>query len=360
MNGTRPLVWVLSLALAFTIGLLFRSKGQIYPPGPDYKIEKVLAEAAAKLLESGDGPDLTLARVAARIRPSVVSLHGRGSGTEATGTGVILDRRGHILTNLHVVADLDEIVVTLSSGERYTGIMVGSDEATDVAVIRISAGTDLLPATFGDPDSVVVGQEVLAIGNAYGFGWTVTHGIISSLHRADFRNRDYTDYLQTDAAINPGNSGGPLVDTRGHVIGINTVIVSETGFSAGIGFALPATDALFVARELIRTGYVDRGYLGVEGQGLASLSRRERVSRGYDSIRGVLVTEVSHASPAHVAGFHQGDVILAMEEESVASIEALRSRVARTSPGSEVEFLVLRHGAEWRLRVSMGRAPGRS
>ena len=356
MTWNRALIVGLSLALALTVGLLLRPDRPL-PPGADYRVEATIADRLARVLEAEPGGEAKFVAVAARLRPSVVSIHGLVSFTDTSvGTGIILDECGHIITNLHVVDDLDEIFVTLSTGEFYAAEIIGEDEATDLAVIRIPVAEDLYPASWGDSDDLLVGSEVLAIGNAYGFGWTVSKGIISGVHRSRFEGRFYTDYVQTDAAINPGNSGGPLVDARGRVIGVNSVIVSRTGRDSGTNFALPSADVRFVADEIIRNGQVERGYLGLKGYALSSVKRKVRISHGIDSVRGILVSKVLYPSPAH-REFRVGDVILEMADRKVSTFAELLARVARTRPGSDVEFRILRDGTRASLRVRIGRRP---
>lgn len=354
MTWNRALIVVLTLSLAFTLGLLLRPRDDRDVPGPDYEAFVARAMKVADRLDeerrAAHGQPLAFVDAAARLRPAVVSIIGGSpSGESSAGTGVIVDAQGHILTNLHVIAGMTWLEVTLASHERYAGRVIGADEPTDLAVLGIDAGGNLFPAPLGDSDAVQVGEEVLAIGNALGFGWSVSHGIISSLHRSRFKNKDsgdYTDYIQTDAAINRGNSGGPLVDRFGRVIGINSVIVSESGASAGVGFALPAQDAWFVARQLIATNAVRRGYLGISGRDLAEVGRRARQTLGADTAEGVLVGTVEPGTPAERAGFRESDVILAMEGRRIEGIQALRSRVARVPIGTELRFSVIRDRRE--------------
>ncbi len=359
MNWTRGFILALSLSLAFTLGLLLRPHPASLDPGDDYAVDAAVARKVSRVLDAEGPMGGAFTRVAAALRPCTVSIQGTGSQGDSTGTGVILDTDGHVLTNLHVVEGLEAAVVSLSSGDRYRASLVGADEATDLAVLKIPASDVLLPIRFHEDDSLLVGQQVLAIGNAFGFGWSVSQGIISSLHRSGFSGRGYTDYIQTDAAINPGNSGGPLVDTRGRCIGINSVIVSKTGGSAGIGFALPAADARFVADQLIRTGRVERGFLGVRGRALATFSREDRRSMGATGARGIVVTYVRAGSPAETV-LRRGDVILEMDGVEVESYDTLRARVARSEPGSEVAFRVLRSGEHLTLDVTVGRRPADS
>jgi S1-C subfamily serine protease len=294
----------------------------------------------------------------------VVSIQGLGSGMESSGTGVIFNNRGHILTNLHVIRGMRNLEVTLSSHDRYLARVVGIDPATDLAVIGIAAGDSLHPAVFGDSDALSVGDEVLAIGNAYGFGWTVTQGIVSSLHRSEFSDGGlqsdeviYTNFIQTDAAINPGNSGGPIVNLRGEVIGLASAIVSGSGASDGIGFAIPSADAAFVARELVQHGVVERGYLGIYGRSVSRFSREQRREMGVEGSRGAVVEKVARGSPAAAAGFRSGDIIVRVDGTPVEHYQVMRHRVARMSPGTELRFDILRDGRDASLQALLGRRP---
>lgn len=354
-------ILVLAVGLAFSIGLNLRSPDKV--PGPDYMIQVAHAQAAAARLDASPFEGERFVAVATRLRPSVVSIQGLGGDLESTGTGIVLDADGHILTNDHVVKDLRNIQVTLASQERYRAKLIGSDRLTDLAVIKIQTHEKLFPATFGDASRLKVGQQVLAIGNAYGFGWSVTHGIVSSLHRFEFdekgprREVEYTDFIQTDAPINPGNSGGPLVDMSGHVIGINSVIVSQTGGSAGIGFALPSSDARFVADELLSNGSVRRGYLGINGRDVHALRRAVRQGLGLSGTRGALVEHVFRGTPAAEAGFEPMDVILSLDGIPVRDFQTLRHEVARTPIGTRLAFLVVRARQQMTLIATVAERP---
>lgn len=295
--------------------------------------------------------------VAQKLRPAVVSLFGRGPTMESTGTGVVVRGDGHILTNHHVVKGVDPIVVQLSSGETHTATLVGIDEPTDLALLHIDCPEVLSPIEWGDSEALIVGEEVLAIGNSFGLGWSVTHGIVSSLHRSarGFQRGDYSDFIQTDAAINPGNSGGPLVDMRGRVIGINSLLVSGQG--NGIGLALPSCDAQFVAGELLGDGKVDRGFLGVDGRDLQRVSREQREQLGMRTALGVHVDGVTADSAAQRADIRRDDAIISMDGQRMEGIAMLKARVARTAAGTSVELGVLRAGAELKMRVVLTPRP---
>ena len=358
MSRSALLIVVLSLSLAFTLGLLSRPRPG--SPAPEYDEQVAAARIARRALEEAPLPKQTYALIARRLMPSVVSIHGRGKeGVSSSGSGVILDRGGHILTNLHVIQGMNKVVVTLSSHDRYLARVVGIDEPTDLAVLHVEA-TGLEPVTFGDSETLLVGEEVLAIGNALGFGWTVTHGIVSSLHRSSASldgeaPGSYQDFIQTDATMNPGNSGGPLVNLEGEVVGINSLIVSGERAGGAIGFSIPSRDAVFVARELLLKGRVERGFLGVKGTDVRELSRRRRSEERIGVAHGVLVTYVKPGAPAAKAGVRVGDVILALDGRAVPDHHALRNRIARTPVDTVVDLSILRKGEEFSLRVLLSR-----
>jgi len=362
MTATRALVLVLSLTCAFLLGREFARRGaERELPGPGYAVQVAGATRAAQLLgDSRALPSTTFVEVAERLRPSVVSIRGTSERVYSTGSGVIVSADGAVLTNYHVVEDCTTIHVTLSSGDPYRARLVGKDQPTDLALLRIDGVKGLLPATFGDSDAVRVGEDNIAMGNPIGFGWTVTKGIISSLHRNEIelpgdvglRIGRYTDFIQTDAAINPGNSGGPIVNARGEVIGISTAILSRP--SEGIGFAIPSNDARFVANELIQHGGVRRGYLGLQGKDLNPEVRRV-VAPG--ATGGAVVTQVTPNTPAEKSGLQLHDVIVAIDGWNVESFATLRNRIARIPPATEVSLKVFRNGREQDMRAVIGEFP---
>lgn len=270
------------------------------------------------------------------------------------GSGVIVSADGYILTNHHVVARATEIEVTLSDGRRFPAKIVGSDERTDLAVVKIEA-TGLIPAVLGNSDAVEVGEWVVAIGSPFGLEQTVTAGIISAKGRSDVGIADYEDFIQTDAAINPGNSGGPLVNMRGEVIGINTAIASRSGGFMGVGFAIPSNMAKAVMEAILAHGRVERGYLGVT---LQPLTEELAQSFGFEGTRGALVADVVADQPAAKAGIQPGDIIVEFNGKPVESVTQLRNMVAMTRPGTKVNIVVVREGRRVELKgVEIGQFP---
>ena len=269
------------------------------------------------------------------------------------GSGVIVTKDGYILTNNHVVESADDIKVALNDGREFSARVIGRDPQTDIAVLKIDAhGLPFL--TMADSDKIEVGDVVLAVGNPFGIGQTVTTGIISAKGRATL-GLDYEDFIQTDAAINPGNSGGALVDTEGRLIGINTAILSESGGNQGIGFAVPANLARWVMDGLVQNGRVERGFLGVNIQDLTpDLAKQFKL----DHDNGALVSEVAPQSPAGKAGLMSGDVIVEFNGKPVTDSRHLKLQVGATMPGSAVSLKILRDGASKTLQVTVKELPG--
>ena len=311
-------------------------------------------------------------KAADAVSPSVVhiasSRPGRGFGrqlfghlfdlptdTIALGSGVIIRPDGYIITNYHVVQGAGTLTVKLRDGRRFEAKMVGSDPPTDLAVVRIAAD-DLPVAALGDSNEMAVGHLVLAIGNPYGMDRTVTQGIISATGRANVGIADYEDFIQTDAAINPGNSGGPLIDIEGRVIGINTAILSRTGGFQGIGLAIPSNMAKKVIEELIERGHVTRGYLGVT---IRNMTPDAAEALRLKSVQGVIVTEVMKNTPAEEAGLEEGDVITTYENRAVNNVRQLRSIVATTPIGKEVQITIVRDGKTTTLTAFIGEQKGK-
>jgi serine protease Do len=268
------------------------------------------------------------------------------------GSGVIISGDGYILTNNHVVNNATDIQVALNDGRQFTAKVIGSDPKTDVALIRIKA--DNLPAlTLADSDKIEVGDVVLAIGNPFGIGQTVTKGIVSAKDRTTSGEMD-EDFIQTDAAINPGNSGGALVDTEGRLVGMNSAILTHSGGNQGIGFAVPSNLCRWVMDSLVQNGRVDRGFLGVMIQNmtpdLATAFKLDRAS-------GALVGDVSPGSPADKAGLKSGDVITQVNGQPVEDASQLKLRVAQTTPGSKVQIAVNRNGESKTFDVTLGNLP---
>ncbi|RCX07613.1 S1C family serine protease [Extensimonas vulgaris] len=263
------------------------------------------------------------------------------------GSGVIVSPTGYILTNNHVVEGADEIDVSLMDGRRSRARVVGTDPDTDLAVLKIDL--EKLPVIIlGNSDSLDVGDQVLAIGNPFGVGQTVTGGIVSALGRSQLGINTFENFIQTDAAINPGNSGGALIDVQGNLVGINTAIYSRSGGSMGIGFAIPVATAKQVLEGIIKDGQVTRGWIGVEPN---ELSPELAQTFGVKADRGVLITGVLQGGPAARAGLRPGDVILQIDGKPVANVSELLTTVAALKPGTPSTFTLQRGDATLELKV---------
>ncbi len=272
----------------------------------------------------------------------------------SVGSGFIIDAAGYIVTNNHVVQDADEISVTLQDNSTLKAELVGSDKKTDLAVLKVKPEKPLVAAKWGDSDKLRVGDWVLAIGNPYAFGGTVTAGIISARSR-DINSGPYDDYIQSDAAINRGNSGGPMFNMQGEVIGVNTAIISPTGGSIGLGFAIPAALAKNVVEQLKTSGHTRRGWLGVRIQGV---SPEIADSLGLGKPRGAMITSANDGGPAQKAGVQNGDVILSFDGKEVSEMRRLPRIVAETDVGKTVPLTVWRDGKQIELKVKLGELEG--
>ena len=269
------------------------------------------------------------------------------------GSGVIVSPEGYILTNNHVVADADEIYVTLSDSRKARARVIGTDPETDLAILKIEL--DKLPViVLGDSDTAQVGDRVLAIGNPFGVGQTVTSGIVSALGRSQLGINTFENFIQTDAAINPGNSGGALVDVNGNLLGINTAIYSRSGGSLGIGFAIPVSTAKMVLSSITTTGQVTRGWIGVEP---GELSPEMAETFGVKAPAGVIITGVLQNAPAARAGLRPGDVITEVDSKPVISVAGLLSAVAALKPGEPASLRVQRGEQVLTLEVEPGVRP---
>ncbi len=278
---------------------------------------------------------------------------GRRQQSSSLGSGVIVGADGLVLTNHHVVESADEIEVLLSDGRRTRAKVVGSDPETDIAVLRTELSN--LPAvTFGDADKARIGDVVLAIGNPFGVGQTVTMGIVSALGRTQLGINTFENFIQTDAAINPGNSGGALVDAQGRLLGINTAIYSRTGGSLGIGFAIPVSTARQVMDQIVASGSVTRGYIGVEPQDVTpELAQAFKLPRK----DGAIIAGVMRAGPAEKAGVKIGDILIEVEDKPVSNTVAMLNLIAQLPPGTEARFKFLRDGRELSLPITVGKRP---
>ena len=376
-QGSRS--WVVAATLltaGMIIGFVVASdlgwlpNGHAVPDASSVPTARPVVTAPQPVLSGGGGP--TFVEIAKAVKPAVVNIYatksGRAEGSQSTpfddpffrrffgdeffkrfehqpkerkerglGSGVIVESNGLIITNNHVVGKADEIRVTLSDKREFKAKLIGTDPKTDIAVVRIDA-TELPTMAWADSDKLEVGEFVLAVGNPFGLTQTVTLGIVSALGRAA-GIAEYEDFIQTDAAINPGNSGGPLVNVRGELVGINTAIFSQSGGNMGIGFAVPSNMAQSIMGQLVQTGKVVRGWLGVSIQELTP----ELASQfGIGDTKGVLVSDVMDDSPAKKAGFERADVIVEYDGKSMDSPTHLRNAVAQTPVGKKVAVKIIR------------------
>jgi serine protease DegQ len=269
------------------------------------------------------------------------------------GSGVIVSPNGYILTNQHVVEAADEIEVALANGQTVPAKVVGADPETDLAVLKIDASN--LPAiTFAQADSLKVGDWVLAIGNPFGVGQTVTAGIVSALGRTHLGINTFENFIQTDAAINPGNSGGALVDAAGNLVGVNSAIYSRTGGSQGIGFAIPVSIVRQVMEQIIKSGSVTRGWVGIEVQ---DMTPELAESFNLKNAEGALIAGVLKGGPADAGGIRPGDILLAVNGSKVSDSAALLNLIAELKPGEAARLTVARKQQSLDLKIKVGRRP---
>ncbi|GIU48647.1 MULTISPECIES: outer membrane-stress sensor serine endopeptidase DegS [Shewanella] len=306
--------------------------------------------------------ELSFASAVRRAAPAVVNIYSlsldqnsplNSSSLQGLGSGVIMSKEGYILTNYHVIKKADEIVIALQDGRKFTSEVVGSDQITDLAVLKIEIDGDnvpIVPINLNNPAQV--GDVVLAIGNPYNLGQTITQGIISATGRNGLSS-GYLDFLQTDAAINAGNSGGALIDTGGELIGINTAAfqIGAEGGGHGINFAIPIKLAHSIMGKLITNGRVIRGALGISGEPLSPVMAQ---ILNLPDLKGVLVTGVDPNGPASKATLRPRDVIIQYAEESVPGVEMLMDRIAETTPGNKVNITIIREGKPIELPVVIG------
>jgi len=278
---------------------------------------------------------------------------GEARRATSLGSGVIVSQEGYVLTNNHVIDGADDIQLVLADGRRLRATVRGSDPESDLAVLKAD-GKNLPAITFGSLEHVQVGDAVLALGNPFGFGNTVTHGIISALGRNHLGINRFEDFIQTDAAVNPGNSGGALIDTGGNLIGINSAIYSQNGGSQGIGFAIPVSLARTVLEQIIRDGEVTRGWLGIEPQ---ELTPETAAVFSMQNVDGVLIRGVLKNGPADRAGLQVRDVVLEIDGKPTRDSAALLSQIASLTPGREATLKVLRDKKPLQVAVVVGRRP---
>jgi serine protease Do len=272
----------------------------------------------------------------------------------AGGSGFLITQDGFVVTNNHVIKDASKITVTLNDGREYPATVKGADPRTDLALLKIDE-KNLPCLTFGDSDNLKIGEWVVAIGNPFGIGATLTAGIVSAKGRQDLGIASYEDFIQTDAAINPGNSGGPLFNLQGEVIGVNTAIFTRSGGYMGIGLSIPSRMAQNVIDQILQTGIVNRAYLGII---LQPVDKDLASALELENQEGVLISDVVKGSPAAKAGLMQGDIILQTNDKPVKSVTKLRNDIALMNPGSEIKLQILRASKKMTLTASLGSMDG--
>jgi S1-C subfamily serine protease len=279
----------------------------------------------------------------------VQNLKGRKYAIENVGSGIVLDSNGYILTNYHVIENLDRVLIKLSDGKEYFAKVLGYDTYTDLAALKISTLRRLREPEFGQAQDLSVGEWVMAIGNPYGLDGTVTVGVVSGTGRTDLGISHFENFIQTDASINPGNSGGPLINLDGQIVGINTAVAA---IGSGVSFAIPVEMALNVVDQLIHKGSVDRGWLGI---GIQNLTPELANSFSLDSPDGILVNNIQNKTPAQAGGMLRGDIIIQFDGKIISSLKYFQKLVADTTIGKVVPVKILRDGQEKTLQIKVGK-----
>ena len=309
------------------------------------KVKEVVKKSSWHLIDPPNSMSL-LSRIKSWISEN---FQGRKYMVESVGSGIVLDSDGYILTNYHVIEDLDRILVKLTNGREYFGKILGYDTKTDLAVLKISSLTNLSEPQFGQSTNLQVGEWVMAIGNPYGLEGTVTVGIISGIGRTNLGITQFESFIQTDASINPGNSGGPLINLDGNIIGVNTGIAA---IGSGVGFAIPIETALKIANQLVKNGTITRGWLGV---GIQNLTPDLANTLMFDNTDGVLVNDVGNNTPAQKGGIKRGDIIFQFDGKPVSDSKFFQQLVANTEIGRVAIVKVFRSGTENTLEITVGK-----
>jgi len=383
MKQTRPLAFIFKsiifgLAAAFIVLML---RPDLFGRGqPVVQLNEVKSPSVVNLSGDLPGSQVSYASAVEIAAPAVVNIYSTKIITEranplyndpffrylfgdqlaprkrmesSLGSGVIVSENGYVLTNNHVIDGADEIQVALRDGRSSEATVVGTDPESDIAVLKIKV--DKLPTmTFANSDKLRVGDVVLAIGNPFGVGQTVTMGIVSATGRNRVGINTYENFIQTDAAINPGNSGGALIDPYGHLVGINTAIFSRSGGSQGIGFAIPVSLAMDVMQQIIKNGRVVRGWLGIEVQDITPALAE---SFGLKEAKGVIVAGILRNGPAAVAGLKPGDIILDIDNTAIHDSHDVMIATAKKTPGASVNIQIIRQGNEMTLEAKVGERP---
>jgi len=372
-------IWLL---FAQTVTVLLAALFVVATLKPEWINRRAVLPTVVPVIESSGTPAITHSATAVRslrdaakaASPAVVSINtskapentpqandpwfrfffgdqAQGQPQAGLGSGVIVSPAGYILTNNHVIEEADQIEVVLNDGRKTVAQVIGTDPETDLAILKVDL-TGMPVVTLGDSDALAIGDQVLAIGNPFGVGQTVTSGIVSALGRTQLGINTFENFIQTDAAINPGNSGGALVDINGHLMGINTAIYSRSGGSMGIGFAIPTSTARTVMEAIVRDGKVTRGWIGVEPQ---DLSQELAESFGVAPGSGVVITGVLQNGPAAQAGIRPGDVVTHVAEKPVSDVTQLLSAVAALTPGTPSTLDIVRKDGTQRLKITPGK-----
>jgi serine protease Do len=311
------------------------------------KLLRQMEDVFAEIADHVTPAVVNISPVTTPVRGSEDKPQRRPPDAPGSGSGVIIDGKGYIVTNNHVVGGAEEVEVRLSDKRHFVGKVVGKDPSTDLAVVKIESDKPLPVVPWGDSSKSRVGQWVIAIGNPFGLDRTVTVGVISGMGRENVQLSRYEDFIQTDASINPGNSGGPLFNIEGEVIGINTAIIN---FAQGIGFAIPSHMAKGVVAQLISTGKVTRGWLGV---GIQAVTEELAGKFGVKDGQGVLINEVFEGDPAAKAGLQPGDIIVEVNGESVDTPQSLSRLIAGFGPGNSISLVIMRDGKKKKFKVTL-------
>ncbi|WP_210396573.1 Do family serine endopeptidase [Motiliproteus sediminis] len=372
---TSMLLWPVAAGVIVALVML-----SLFPEGINPRLKTVEVYVAPPAGQSNGGP-VSYADAVRRAAPAVVNIYTRREVDEdsanpllqdpyfreffgdqpapnehsqaSLGSGVIISPQGYLLTNNHVIADADIILVALRDGRETAAEVIGTDPETDIAVLRINL-PDLPVITLGTSEQLQIGDVVLAIGNPFGVGQTVTQGIVSATGRNRLGINTYENFIQTDAAINPGNSGGALIDAHGNMIGLNTAIFSRSGGSQGIGFAIPSDLARNITDNILANGRVVRGWLGIEAQEMTPVLAE---SFGLKEKRGLIIAGIFRNSPAHQAGLQPGDILLEIDDIPVENSRTAMNQIARTMPGETMAMTILRNGETRSIDVLIGDRP---